>query len=189
MRIIKEQFVNIFGENPTPFDMVLINVAGPLSGIIIAWGIPEISQNLSLLKKIILVIIAWDINGGIIATLTRSTSRYIYFSNRYARLWFYALHVIQPLVIFIVAPASFEFFLFSWVFTVGSAVVVSEFIPEERRHSVAGFLLMMGFIYYTYFIEVPLAWRWFGYAFMAKVLLGHAVDHYGFNKEDAPDEE
>lgn len=190
MKILKDQFVNLFGENPTRFDLLLINIFAPLTGIIIAWGVPGIRENLPLFHKLVLVVIAWDINGGVIATLTRSTSQYIVSSNRYTRLWFYALHVIQPLVIYAIAPVTYEFFLFCWVFTVGSAVFVGEFVPATRRHSVAGFLLVMGIIYFTYFLEVPLEWKWFGYAYMTKLLLGHAIDHHGFlGEEDTRDQD
>lgn len=187
MGILRDQLSPLFGDNPRQFDLVMINLVAALIGVFLAWGMPEARENLSIFHKILMVIIAWDTIGGIMANLTRSTTEYYARSSRAIRLWFYAMHAIHPLAILFFSPRGFHFpdgiifFLFAWVYTVGSAFLVREIIPEDKKSSMAGLFIGAGIIIYTYFVKTPPAWEWFGYAFMVKLIICHALDHHGIS--------
>lgn len=188
MNILKKEMAFFFGDEPRRFDLVAVNLASLAFSLGIAFGIPAIRESTLLWQKLVIVFIAYDDLGGVIANLTRSTNRY-HDADRRRRWIFYSLHFIQPLVLFLAFNTGLAFFLFCWLFPVGSVILIREIVPREIHRTVAGILFVLGVILYIYWIPQVTGVEWFGYTFLAKLILGYGIRHFPENSGDAKDED
>ncbi|MCG8572814.1 MAG: hypothetical protein MJB14_21995 [Spirochaetes bacterium] len=181
MNLIKTELKFFFGDHPKLFDVLFINISTIIIGFVLVFLVPQIRENTTLLQKIIIIIIAWDDLGGVIANLTKSTNRF-HAANKKMRYFFYSIHFIQPLVLFIFFEAGFFFFLFTWLYPVGS-VIILEFLKEEQKNTIAGLLWLSGIIFFIYFLEVPVILLWFGITFLTKLIICYGINHFPETKK------
>ncbi len=177
MGIIQKEMAIFFGENPRKFDVVAINMVTLLIGVALAYLVPAIRESTTMLQKMLIILIAWDDLGGVVANFTKSTNDY-HAGSRRNRLVFYSLHILQPAILFYFFDTSLTFFLFVWLYPVLSAFAVSDLVSEEKRNTLAGLLWLVGIILLIYVIPVPTVLAWFGITFFTKLILGYAINHF-----------
>lgn len=181
MNLIKKELSFFFGDRPRGFDIVIINLVSILLGVGLAYWVPIIRDSTTLLQKIIIILIAWDDLGGVIANLTKSTNDY-HAASRSTRLIFYSLHFIQPLVIYYFFEVSIALFLFSWLYPVITAFMVSDIVADNYKNTFAGVFWLIGILLYIYVIPVPMVLMWFGITFFTKLIFHYAIDHFPVGK-------
>jgi len=174
-----------FGDEPKQFDLIAISAASLVFSLGLAFGIPGIREATTLVQKIVIILIAYDVLGGVIATLTESTNRY-HDRQPKTRWLFYSVHFIQPLILFYFFDTGMAFFLFCWLFPVVSSIIVREFSPEGIQRTVAGILFVLGVLAYIYWIPQTTGVEWFGYAFMTKLILGYGIRHFPAGGPEVP---
>lgn len=57
-------------------------------------------------------------------------------------------------------------------------LLIGEILPATIRHAAAGSLFVVGIIVYHYAIPVTIEWEWFGYVYLAKLLIAYPLDHH-----------
>ncbi|MGP4039235.1 hypothetical protein ACTWP4_04900 [Gracilibacillus sp. D59] len=187
MSLLKNEFKFFFGMEPRQVDLWLINIFSLFMGIVLAFFVPIISEHTSLLQKIIIILLAWDDLGGIMANMTRSTNNY-HLSNARVRLVFYSLHILQPFIIFLSFDLSVSVFLYTWLYPVLASILIVEFIKEDDKKLWSGILWVIGIITYMYVIQVPIYLMWFGITFFTKLILSYSVNHYPVQRSGKSDE-
>lgn len=105
---VKGIFTELFGREIPLHDIVLI-LLGALA-VTIAIELVCIDIELMLYQNILLVILALDLGGGVVANFTEGTNNY-YFESAERRYIFIVMHVLQPL-------------LLSWIFAYNPFVIV-----------------------------------------------------------------
>jgi hypothetical protein len=176
MSVIGKEMQFFFGENPKKFDAVMINLVSFGLGIVLAFFVPFIRENTTLLQKIVIVLIAWDDLGGVVANLTKSTNDF-HAKSRKTRLFFYSLHFLQPLALALAFKTSLAFFLFCWLYPVISSFFVTDVI-KENKNTIAGLLWIVGIILYIYAINPPPVLLWFGVTFFTKIIISYSINHF-----------
>jgi len=174
MNMIEKEMAFFFGDDPKTFDLIAINAASLVFSLVLAFGIPGIREATTPVQKSVLVLIAYDVLGGVIANLTESTNRH-HDRQPKTRWLFYSVHFIQPLVLVCFFDTGMAFFLFCWLFPVVSSMIVRECSPEGIQRTTAGILFVLGVLVYLYWIPQRTGVEWFGYAFMAKLIVAHPV--------------
>ncbi|GAB6100507.1 hypothetical protein JCM16358_23860 [Halanaerocella petrolearia] len=177
MNLIKDEISFFFGKSPKTFDVILINLVPIFLGILLAFFVPDIKETTTILQKVIIVVIAWDDLGGVIANFTRSTNNF-HASSRKLRLFFYSLHFLQPLIIFITFKTSINFFIFSWLYPVLTALLVTEVIKDDYKNTFASAFWLIGIVTCIYVINPPIIVLWFAITFLTKLILGYSINHF-----------
>jgi len=61
-----------FGISPMSRNLWLINMFSLSFGLLLAWGVPAIRDHTSRLQKLLILLLAWDDQGGVVANLKAS---------------------------------------------------------------------------------------------------------------------
>ncbi|MTI62228.1 MAG: hypothetical protein FH762_19960 [Firmicutes bacterium] len=148
-----------------------------LLGIFLAFFVPVIKETTNMLQKAIIVLIATDDLGGVIANFTKLINNF-HASSHKLRLFFYSLHILQPLIIFITFKTSISFFIFSWLYPVLAALLVTEVIKDDYKSTFASVFWLIGIVVCIYIINPPVIVLWFAITFLTKLILGYSINHF-----------
>jgi hypothetical protein len=121
----------------------------------------------------IAALIAADLSGGVVANFTRSTSKF-YRERGRTRVTYLILHLLYPVVLYIVMNGPVEIWAVIPLYTVAGALLVNA-LPERVQPPVAALLVSAGLIitFSWNVITPPLVW--FGPLFLVKLVLGFSV--------------
>jgi hypothetical protein len=147
-----------------------------VAGIALSQMIP---LGLPFWKLILAVVVFLDIGGGVTANLSSSTNQY-YQKKAALRPIFLAMHIIHPLVLWLVFPQSAAFLAFVMIFTLGSAFAVNRIKDRELQQNCAAGLTAIGLCLALLF---PLSFSFlyaFAPLFMVKLILGFSVKRPNF---------
>ena len=165
----------LFGRHPERCDVLLILATAVCGAALVM----RQAGALAPLQQIILLVLALDVLGGMVANLTRATNDW-YASRAPALSYlFLVVHAAQPLiaVLFLKADGAFFAFLYGYSLIAGSVVVGRRRVPSHRVLAVA--LMAFGMVGYNAFITPPPYLTWFGYAYLFKLVYAFAVNHSG----------
>ncbi len=169
---IPKALQELHGENSPLFNIILVYFIGLIAFFLVFLSLEN--SGISLIKRIIVSFIFFDIAGGVIANLSSSTNQY-YQKNERIRIIFLLLHILHPAVVIWVFPSS-------WILIGGVAAltlmggVALHFIPDnEKRQVLAAALLVLGVLGSLYLqAEVQVLYA-FAPLFMVKLLIGFSV--------------
>lgn len=135
-RVLRE----LFGRETTRFDLLAIiisSISFAILTLILNWNV-----DISILKKIALIILAFDIGGGVISNFTPGTNNY-YAESLRKRYLFILFHLIQPLILIWIFPNDLQAILGVCIFTLSSSIFVLNIKKSYNQRIVAIWLLIL----------------------------------------------
>jgi hypothetical protein len=136
----------VFGHETTTFDFLAIVISSiSFAGLtlLLKWD-----ADLSILKKIILTVLALDIGGGVVANFTTGTNNY-YAESLRKRYFFVLFHLLQPSILIWIFPSELLVILGVSLFTLTSSIIVLNVKKQYNQRIVAITLLLLCLILST----------------------------------------
>ena len=160
------------GKKASLISMIFVYVNAIIFAIVVSYFVK--SENLNLWKEILLFVIVADIAGGAIANFTTSTRQY-YKENPKLQLPFLLLHIIHPVLLYILLPQFISFSIFMGVFTIISIVIIRLIAHLNDLKIISIFLFIIGnAILLLIPCEIQIL-RIIPILFFLKIILGFAV--------------
>lgn len=174
---IPKFFHEVFGKRSTVLELFLTLFFGVgMSALLLAFTHAE-WKALEAWRMIVIVLLALDITGGVIANFTLSTNNH-YKASPQARIVFILIHV-QPIILACVLWNHFAVCLAAWGYTIASSFIVNALIKHPAQRTIASVFAASGFCgLLLFFASVPKFVLIILLLFMFKVIFSFAVDHY-----------
>ncbi len=173
---IPKFFFEILGETQTKIELIAIMLFAVLATTAALYGTMTEWTNLGVLKICILILLYFDISGGVIANLSYGTNNHYKVSVK-RRLIFIAIHI-QPLLISLVFANSWWLCFSVWGYTIISALIVNQLYGHPSQKIIGGFMLFVGLIGLQLMPASNVALQILLMLFMIKVIYSFSVDHY-----------
>lgn len=172
----------VFGEQTTPLEVVLILTSGLLLPLCIVFVHPATFDGLPFWKSLLAGLLMLDITAGCVANFSRGTSNH-YALRPAQRQVFMAIHV-HLLALALLLEASFPFALMVWIYTLLGVQLVNRLIGSPLQVFVAGVWTVWGISGMLLTSGVEPALMLMGMLFLFKVVFSFGVDHHhAFCKE------
>jgi hypothetical protein len=140
--------VELFGRETTRFDLLSVVISSvSFAGLTL---LLRLNADFTVIKKIILTILALDIAGGVVANFTTGTNRY-YAESLRRRYLFVLFHLIQPSILIWIFPSELFAILGVSFFTLSSSIIVLSVKKHYKQRIVAVTLLLLSMIISTLF--------------------------------------
>lgn len=167
----------VFGKESTILELTLTLVFAILSTILLLSKTYSEWQSFGIIQIVVILIMAFDISGGVIANFTFATNNQ-YKESRKARLIFIAGHV-QPLILALVLGEYYLPCALTWGYTVISAFIVNGFAKHPAQRTIGALLMVLGILWLLlFFIDLPKFLLVILVFYLVKVSFSFAVDHY-----------
>jgi hypothetical protein len=140
-------FHELFGQETTTLDLLAIIISSfSLAGLtlILIWD-----AELPVTKKTVLIILASDIGGGVVANFTTGTNNY-YAESLRKRYLFIFFHLLQPSFLVWIFPSELLAILGVTIFTLTSSIIVLNTKKQYNQRIVAITLLLLDLILSTF---------------------------------------
>ena len=171
-----KQFLNlvkfIHGENPTKYDLVFVHVFPFLVGYLYVFFSPDVFQNFTFLSFVLYYLFIWELLGGIVANLSKSTRLFWNVQPIQKRYNYILLHLWQPLAWLVFLNVDFRFCLAYYLITAISTIVLLKIISKYSML----FTLLVTFasIILCNYVEnnyspFPFGFEWIPYAMFLKL--------------------
>ncbi len=140
---VQRYLVELFGRETTTFDLLAIAISSlSFAGLLI---IMKWNANISIIKLIMLTILALDIAGGVVANFTKGTNNY-YAESLEKRYLFVFFHLLQPSILIWIFPNELLAILGLSIYTLISSIIVLNIKKHYTQIIVAITLLLLSFI-------------------------------------------
>lgn len=170
-------FHEVFGKEYTILELTLTLAFATLSTLLYSFTTYPEWQGFGILQIVVILIMAFDISGGVIANFTFGTNNQ-YKKSKRARLIFIAAHV-QPLILALVLGEYYLPCALTWGYTAISAFIVNGFSKHPAQRTIGAALMIFGILWLIlYFIDLPRFLLIILILFLIKVTFSFAVDHY-----------
>jgi hypothetical protein len=172
--------IELFGRETTIFDLLAVIISSVLfAGLIllIKWN-----SDFSVLKKIILTILALDIAGGVVANFTSGTNNY-YAESLQKRYLFVFVHLLQPSILIWIFPNELLAVLGVSIFTLISSIIVLNIKKHYNQRIIAVTLLLFSLILSTLFNYTDPLTKMIMQLFSIKLILAFSVNWVSTDKE------
>ena len=167
----------VFGTESTIIELTLTLAFAILSTILLSIKTYSEWQNFGILQIAVILVMAFDISGGLIANFTFSTNNQ-YKKSRKARLIFIAAHI-QPLILALVLGKYYFPCALTWGYTVISAFIVNRFSKHPAQRTIGATLMFFGIVWLIlFFYNLPKFLLLILILYLAKVSFCFPVDHY-----------
>ena len=163
----------IFGRETTTFDLLAIiigSVSFALLTLFVKWN-----ADITIIKKIILTILALDIAGGVVANFTRGTNNY-YAESLQKRYLFVLFHLLQPSILIWIFPNELLAVLGVSIFTLISSIIVLNVKKHYNQRIIAVTLLLFSLILSTLFNYTDPLTKMIMQLFSIKLILAFSVN-------------
>jgi hypothetical protein len=170
----------LFGRETSTFDLLAVIISSVLFAgltVLIKWN-----SDFSILKKIILTILALDIAGGVVANFTRGTNNY-YAESLQKRYLFVLFHLLQPSILIWVFPKELLAVLGVSIFTLISSIIVLNIKKHYNQRIIAVTLLLFTLIVSTLFNYTDPFTKMIMQLFSIKLILAFSVNWASTDKE------
>jgi len=131
----------LHGKKASATSLLLVYANALLMASLILYLI--IPADLSVWKSILLFVLVADIAGGAIANFTFSTRQY-YMDNTSLQLPFLSLHIIHPILLFVIFPQLLWFSVFMGLFTYVAVIIVRLLAQNQDLKIIAVLLVIIG---------------------------------------------
>lgn len=174
-------FHEVFGKRSTVIEILLIlSFSLVMSVVLLAFTYSEWKE-LALWKVMLLLLLALDILGGVIANFTHSTNQF-YRTRPRARIVFILLHV-QPLLLALLLWNHFALCFLIWGYTILSTFIVNALLDHPAQRTIAAVFVSTGFAsLLLFYSDLPLLLVFFLFFYLFKVIFSFGVDHYANRK-------
>lgn len=169
-------FHEILGESQTKIELITIMCFAVVATATVLYGTMSEWTSLSALKLSVLILLYFDISGGVIANLSYGTNQHYKVSVK-RRLIFIAIHI-QPLLLSLVFSNSWWICFSVWGYTIISSLLVNQFYGHPSQKIIGGLMLFIGLIGLQLIPANIVALQIILMLFMIKVIYSFSVDHY-----------
>lgn len=175
----------LFGRETTTFDLLAIIISsGSFAGLIlmIKWN-----ADITVIKKIILTILALDIDGGIVANFTTGTNIY-YAESLRKRYIFVLFHLLQPSILIWIFPSELIAILGVSLFTLTSSIIVLRIKKHYNQRIIAVTLLLLSIFLSTLLNYTDPLTKMIMQLFSIKLILAFSVNWDSTDKTETTTE-
>jgi hypothetical protein len=183
MKIIRvpRVFHELFGEETTRLDVLAILSAAFLGTGLVLWFDFDHLSMLSIPVLIIILILLFDILGGVVANMTKGTATY-YKERESLRQIFIFIHI-QPILFALLIKSYVMESIFIYLYVALSATMINSIRHLPQHKAVAAFMFMLGALVLILFgISMPPYVLIFFIFFMMKMIVSFACSHTHYRK-------
>lgn len=174
---IPKAFHEVFGKESTVLELTLTLAFAILSTVLLLTKTYSEWQGFEVFQIVVILILAFDISGGVIANFTFSTNNQ-YKDSEKARLIFIAAHV-QPLILAFVLGEYYLPCVLTWGYTVISAFIVNRFAKHPAQRTIGSVFMIFGLLWLIlFFYTLPKFLLVILTFYLIKVSFSFAIDHY-----------
>ena len=176
-RVLRE----LFGRETTKFALLAIIISAfsfAVLTLILNWNI-----DISILKKIALTLLAFDIGGGVVSNFTQGTNNY-YAESLRKRYLFILFHLIQPSILIWIFPNDLPAILGVWIFTLTSSIFVLHIKKNYNQRIVAISLLILCLILSSFLNYSNTSTQIIMQLFSIKLILAFSVNWTSSDKDE-----
>lgn len=167
----------VFGKESTIIELTLTLVFAIFSTILLSIETYSEWQSFGIFQIVVILVMVFDISGGVIANFTFSTNNQ-YKESKRARLFFIAGHI-QPLILALVLKGYYFPCALTWGYTVISAFIVNGFVKHPAQRTIGATLMFLGVLWLILFLyDLPKFLLVILILYLAKVSFCFPVDHY-----------
>ncbi len=167
----------VFGKESTIIELTLTLVFAILSTIILLTKTYSEWKGLEIFQIVVILIMAFDISGGVIANFTFSTNNQ-YKENARARLIFIAIHV-QPLIMAFILGGYYLPCALTWGYSIMSAFIVNKCANHPAQRTIGAEFMAFGILWLIlFFYDLPKFLLVILIMYLIKVSFSFAVNHY-----------
>ena len=163
----------VFGRETTTFDLLAIiisSVSFAVLSLFVKWN-----ADITIIKKIILTILALDIGGGVVANFTTGTNNY-YAESLRKRYLFVLFHLLQPSILIWIFPSELIAILGVSLFTLTSSIIVLNIKKQYNQRIIAITLLLLSLILSTLLSYTDQLTQIIMHFFSLKLILAFSVN-------------
>ncbi|WP_257348735.1 hypothetical protein [Pseudalkalibacillus decolorationis] len=172
----------VFGPRSTVLEITVTGLFAIFSTVILMAGTSAEWQGYGFYQIAVVIILALDINGGVIANFTLSTNNH-YRENDRARLVFIALHI-QPIILALILQNFLVPCLFIWGYTIVSSLIVNQLYTHPAQRTIGAVFMAFGLLVLVlFFIQLPTFLTVILAFYLIKVSFSFAVNHYALREE------
>jgi membrane glycosyltransferase len=178
---VQRYLVELFGRETTTFDLLAIIISSfSFAGLslILKWN-----ANISIIKIIMLTILALDIAGGVLANFTTGTNNY-YAESLQKRYLFVLFHLLQPSILIWIFPNELLAVLGVSIFTLISSIIVLNIKKHYNQRIVAVTLLLLCLILSTLLNYTDTLTQMIMQLFSIKLILAFSVNWTSSDKDE-----
>lgn len=163
----------LFGRETTTFDLLAIIISSvSFAGLTL---LVKLNADITVIKKIILTILALDIAGGVVANFTTGTNNY-YAESLRKRYLFVLFHLVQPSILIWIFPSELLAILAVSLFTLTSSIIVLGIKKHYKQRIVAITLLLLSLILSNLFSYTDPLTQIIMHFFSLKLILAFSVN-------------
>jgi hypothetical protein len=173
----------IHGDTPSRNNLLLVHFAGLVFAgeLLVAFA-----SRLSWFQAAVLFALGWDMAGGLVANVTRSTNDWYAVRPGWVGLIFVVVHIFQPGIVLLAFPqANPAYFLGLYAFMLVGVLLVLRFRRPALQKPLAMAWLAGGFLLFSLFPAGEAALGWFAPVYLTKLVYGFAVDHFAAERPQA----
>ena len=166
-------FHELFGQETTIIDLLAIIISSfSFAGLTL---LLKMNEDISVIKLVILTILALDIAGGVVANFTTGTNNY-YADSLRKRYLFVLVHLLQPSILIWIFPYELSVILGVSIFTLTSSIIVLSIKRHYDQRIIAVTLLLFSFILSTLLNYSEPLTQIFMQLFSIKLILAFSVN-------------
>jgi membrane glycosyltransferase len=171
----------LFGRDTTTFDLLAVIISSvSFAGLtlLVKWN-----ADITVIKKIILTILALDIAGGVVANFTTGTNNY-YAESLRKRYLFVLFHLLQPSILIWIFPSDLLAILGVSLFTLTSSIIVLSLKKHYNQRIIAITLLLLSLILSTLLNYTDPLTKMIMQLFSIKLILAFSVNWTTNDKDE-----
>lgn len=171
----------LFGRETTRFDLLAVIISSvSFAGLtlLVKWNV-----DITVIKKIILTILALDIAGGVVANFTTGTNNY-YAESLRKKYLFVLFHLLQPSILIWIFPSELLAILGVSLFTLTSSIIVLSIKKHYNQRIIAITLLLLSFILSTLLNYTDTLTQMIMQLFSIKLILAFSVNWTANDKNE-----
>jgi hypothetical protein len=171
----------LFGRETTTFDLLAVIISSvSFAGLtlLVKWN-----ADITVIKKIILTILALDIAGGVVANFTTGTNNY-YAESLRKRYLFVLFHLLQPSILIWIFPSDLLAILGVSLFTLTSSIIVLSIKKALQSTNIAITLLLLSLILSTLLNYTDPLTKMIMQLFSLKLILAFSVNWTTNDKDE-----
>lgn len=168
----------LYGNSPTTKDLVVIHLAAVLAASLLALIYVQAFLPLSFWALVVLVVLALDEVGGIVANATRSTSNWYRHQPALLSYVFHIVHAAQPLLMVLAMGLTWTMFWFLYLYQLIAGVILVRLRGHSVQKPLAASLLSIGIVVYAGFSTVQPVLLILGLMYLIKLVYMFPVNHY-----------
>ena len=168
----------LYGDSPTARDLVLIHLTAVSAAGLLLLLYAQSAAPFSLAAAGVIVVLALDEAGGVVANATRSTSGWYRRQPAWVSIVFLAVHALQPALMALVLGLPWPVFALLYGYQLAAGCVLIRLREHDVQRPLAAALLGIGVVLFVGLSTVPPVLMILGLLYLVKLVVMFPVDHH-----------